>query len=254
MGSNTQQRTALITGAQGGIGQAIVRRLCREGHATILLDVDEQVHEQAETLRKAGHQARSVVCDLRSEAQITNMFASFDAEGTHVDILVNNAGISPKVGGKSLPAEEVSLAEWEMVLAVNLTAPFLLSRTASVRMRRRGWGRIINMVSVAGRTRSMVSGAHYSASKAGLIGFSRMFAAQVAKAGITVNCIAPGTIDAGLGGQLDATMVENYKKNIPVGRIGRAEEVAGMVAYLASEETGFITGAVFDINGGYFMP
>ncbi|PLC51998.1 hypothetical protein CR155_20445 [Pollutimonas nitritireducens] len=97
---------------------------------------------------------------------------------------------------------------------INLTAPFLLSRTASLRMRERGWGRIINMASVAGRTRSMVSGAHYSASKAGLIGFSRMFASQVAKDGITVNCIAPGTIDAGLDGQLDAHMTANHKKNI----------------------------------------
>lgn len=253
MESNIKDRTALVTGACGGLGRAIVRRLCQQGYPTLLLDVSEQVHAQAADLRNEGFEARSLVCDIASEDQIKRLFESLDAEGVHVDILVNNAGLSPKVDGKSLPAEEVSLAEWEAVLAVNLTAPFLLSRTASPRMRKRGWGRIINMASVAGRTRSMVSGAHYSASKAGLIGFSRMFASQVARDGITVNCIAPGTINAGLGGQLDRAMTENYKKNIPVGRIGEAEEVAAMVAYLAGEDTGFVTGAVFDINGGYFM-
>ncbi|PLC52018.1 3-oxoacyl-ACP reductase [Pollutimonas nitritireducens] len=252
--TNTKNRTALITGACGGLGTAIAERLCRDGYRALLLDMSEKVHAQARALNQRGFQARGVVCDITDEDEIKALFDQLDADAESVDILVNNAGISPKINGKSLTAEEVSLSEWQAVLTVNLTAPFLLSRTASPRMRERGWGRIINMASVAGRTRSMVSGAHYSASKAGLIGFSRMFASQVAKDGITVNCIAPGTIDAGLGGQLDAHMTANYKKNIPVGRIGEPEEVAAMVAYLAGEETSFITGAVFDINGGYFMP
>ncbi|MGE4369122.1 MAG: SDR family NAD(P)-dependent oxidoreductase [Burkholderiaceae bacterium] len=254
MNSEKTFRTALVTGACGGLGSAIVERLCKEGHRLVLVDVSEQVHEQADRLQSQGYTARSYACDITNEQGVLSLFESFDKEGISIDVLVNNAGISPKVAGKSLPAEQVPLAEWEAVLAVNLTAPFLLSRTASPRMRKKGWGRIINMASVAGRTRSLVSGAHYSASKAGLIGFSRMFAAQVASDGITVNCIAPGTINAGLGGQLDRQMTDNYKTSIPVGRIGEPEEVAAMVAYLASEETSFVTGAVFDINGGYFMP
>src|SRR3546814_20972624 len=118
-------------------------------------------------------------------------------------------------------------------------------------MRANGWGRILNMASVAGRTRSMVSGAHYSASKAGLIGFSRFFAARVAKDGITVNCIAPGTLNAGLGGQLDAQMTENYKTNIPVGRIGKAHDIAAIVAYPASDDPSSAHGPIFDIKHGH---
>ena len=254
MNSNTKNRTALVTGACGGLGAVIAERLCKEGYRVLLLDVSDAVYAQAQALGERGFQARGLVCDITSEDEIKAVFGRLDTEHEHVDILVNNAAISPKVDGKSLTAEEVPLAEWQAVLMVNLTAPFLLCRTVAPRMRGNGWGRIINMASVAGRTRSMVSGAHYSASKAGLIGFSRMFASQVAKDGITVNCIAPGTINAGLGGQLNAQMTDNYKKNIPVGRIGEPEEVAAMVAYLAGEETSFITGAVFDINGGYFMP
>ena len=254
MGSNTKNRTALVTGACGGLGQAISLRLCQAGYPVLLLDLDERVHEQARRLADQGHRVRSLVCDIADEQAVKALFAQLDAEETRVDILVNNAGISPKRQGKSLPPEEISLAEWQAVLNVNLTAPFILCRNAAPRMRANGWGRIINMASVAGRTRSMVSGAHYSASKAGLIGFSRFFASRVAKDGITVNCIAPGTINAGLGGQLDAQMTENYKTNIPVGRIGEAHEVAAMVVYLASEDTSFVTGAIFDINGGYFMP
>lgn len=254
MGSNTKNRTALVTGACGGLGTAIATRLCQDGYRTVLLDLNEAVVAQAEALVAQGYEASAQVCDITDEDAVKALLTQLDAQGVSVDILVNNAGISPKVNGKSLPPEEVSLDEWQAVLNVNLTAPFILCRNIAPRMRKNGWGRIINMASVAGRTRSMVSGAHYSASKAGLIGFSRFFAARVAQDGITVNCIAPGTVNAGLGGQLNPEMTENYKKNIPVGRIGEAHEVAAMVAYLASEDTGFVTGAVFDINGGYFMP
>src|SRR5690606_25194918 len=113
--------------------------------------------------------AKGVECNITKEEESMKIFSSLDEEEEHVDILVNNAAISPKINGKSLSAEEVTLDEWMAVINVNLTAPFLLSRTVSPRMRKRKWGRIINMASVAGRTRSMVSGAHYSASKAGLI-------------------------------------------------------------------------------------
>lgn len=254
METSTRNRTALVTGACGGLGQAIVSRLCEAGYTVVLLDIDERVHALARGLAGQGHRVDARVCDITDEAAIESLFEQFDADGVCVDILVNNAAISPKKQGKSLPPEEIPMAEWQAVLNVNLTAPFMLCRHAAPRMRKKRWGRIINMASVAGRTRSMVSGAHYSASKAGLIGFSRFFASRVAQDGITVNCIAPGTINAGLGGQLDPQMTENYKKNIPVGRIGEAHEVAGMVAYLAGEDTGFVTGAIFDINGGYFMP
>lgn len=246
-------RIALVTGAAGGLGVAIARRLGVEGHHVVLLDLNPAVEATAAALRAEGLAASHRVCDLTSESAVQALVEGIRAEHGRLDVLVNNAGISPKHDGRSHTAEATPLAEWQAVLAVNLTAPFLLSRTALPLMREHAWGRIINMASVAGRTRSLVSGAHYSATKAGLIGFSRMFAGEVARWGITVNCIAPGTIQAGLGAQLNPALTESYTTRIPVGRLGQPEEVAALVAFLASDQTGFITGATYDINGGFFM-
>ncbi|WP_151446277.1 SDR family oxidoreductase [Lacisediminimonas profundi] len=247
------ERIALITGAAGGIGARIASRLAEDGHYTILLDRSDAVIKTAAGLAARGLAVEHQVCDITNEAAVMALFRDLDKRLGGLDILVNNAGISPKHDGRSLTAENTPLDEWQAVIAVNLTAPFLLCRSAAPIMRRRGWGRIINIASLAGRTRSIVSGAHYSASKAGLIGFSRMFAGEVAGAGITVNCIAPGAIDAGLAQRLNSSLTDNYKSRIPVGRIGRPEEVAALASFIASDETGFITGATFDINGGYFM-
>jgi 3-oxoacyl-[acyl-carrier protein] reductase len=251
--SKTSRRVALITGAAGGIGASISSRLAADGHHVMLLDVQPAVAETAAALRDRGVAAEHRICDITSEAAVQELFADIERTHGRLDILVNNAGISPKHDGRSLTAENTPLDEWLAVINVNLTAPFLLCRAAAPLMRKQQWGRIVNMASLAGRTRSIVSGAHYSASKAGLIGFSRMFAGEVAKTGITVNCVAPGAIQAGLGAQLNPALTETYASRIPVGRIGKPEEVAALVSFIASEETAFITGATFDINGGYLM-
>jgi 3-oxoacyl-[acyl-carrier protein] reductase len=251
--SKTSRRVALITGAAGGIGASISSRLAADGHHVMLLDVQPAVAETAAALRDRGLAAEHKICDITSEAAVQELFADIERTHGRLDILVNNAGISPKHDGRSLTAENTPLDEWLAVINVNLTAPFLLCRAAAPLMRKQQWGRIVNMASLAGRTRSIVSGAHYSASKAGLIGFSRMFAGEVAKTGITVNCVAPGAIQAGLGAQLNPALTETYASRIPVGRIGKPEEVAALVSFIASEETAFITGATFDINGGYLM-
>ena len=251
--NNAARKVALVTGAAGGIGIRIVNRLIGDGHHVVLVDVHPELGTRVE---KLGHPVTAYTlrpCDITNEQDVKSLFRSVDEDGLGVDILVNNAGISPKQDGRSLKAEDTPLAEWAAVINVNLTAPFLLSKAALPHMKAAGWGRIINMASLAGRTRSIVSGAHYSASKAGLIGFSRMFAGEVAPYGITVNCIAPGAIDAGLGAQLNTALTENYSARIPVGRIGKPDEVAAVVAFLASSDTGFITGATFDINGGFYM-
>jgi 3-oxoacyl-[acyl-carrier protein] reductase len=251
--NDASRRIALVTGAAGGIGAKIASRLAGDGHHVLFLDVQPVVAETAAALRAEGLSAEHKVCDITDEAAVGALFADIERTHGRLDILVNNAGISPKHDGRSLTAENTPLDEWLSVINVNLTAPFLLCRAAAPLMRKRGWGRIVNMASLAGRTRSIVSGAHYSASKAGLIGFSRMFAGEVANAGITVNCVAPGAIDAGLAQRLDPGLTDNYASRIPVGRIGKPEEVAALVAFIVSEQTAFITGATFDINGGYLM-
>lgn len=248
-----QPRIALVTGAAGGLGAEIATKLATSGYHTILHDSNRAVADLAEKLAKEGSSVEACSFDITDEAAIKAMFEDIDSRHGRFDILVNNAGISPKHGGKSLTAENTPLDEWQQVINVNLTAPFLLCRESAPLMRKNGWGRIINIASLAGRTRSIVSGAHYSASKAGLIGFSRMFAGEVAKAGITVNCVAPGSIEAGLATQLHDSLTSVYTDRIPVGRFGKAHEVASLVAYIASEDTGFITGATFDINGGFLM-
>jgi 3-oxoacyl-[acyl-carrier protein] reductase len=145
------------------------------------------------------------------------------------------------------------LSEWQTVLRVNLTGPFLMCRECLPLMQRRGWGRIVNMSSIAGRTGSRFPSSVYSASKAGLIGFSRVLAGQVGNAGITVNCVAPGRIvtpHSTLGGpELEA----EYAARVPIGRLGDPDDVAGSVEFLTSDEAAFITGAVVDVNGGVFM-
>lgn len=251
--NEVSRRIAMVTGAAGGIGAKIAARLAADGHHVLLLDVQPAVADTAAALRDVGLGAEHHVCDITDEAAVQALFAGIERTHGRLDILVNNAGISPKHGGRSLTAENTPLDEWLAVINVNLTAPFLLCRAAAPLMRKQGWGRIVNMASLAGRTRSIVSGAHYSASKAGLIGFSRMFAGEVAKAGITVNCVAPGAIDAGLAQRLDPGLTDNYASRIPVGRIGKPEEVAALVSFIVSEQTAFITGATFDINGGYLM-
>jgi len=248
-----RRKVALVTGAAGGIGIRIANRLIADGHHAVLVDIHPELEDRAAALGHPSTAYTSRRCDITDEDEVAALFAGLESDGLGVDILVNNAGISPKQDGRSLKAENTPRAEWDAVINVNLTAPFLLCKAAVPHMRAARWGRIINMASLAGRTRSIVSGAHYSASKAGLIGFSRMFAGEVAPYGITVNCIAPGAIAAGLGAQLNTALTDNYAARIPVGRIGQPDEVAAVVAFIAAPDTGFITGATFDINGGFHM-
>jgi 3-oxoacyl-[acyl-carrier protein] reductase len=178
--------------------------------------------------------------------------ARIDGEAGRLDILINNAGISPAHAGRSLPVEETELAEWDRVIGVNLTGTFLTCRAAIPLMKRGGWGRIVNFSSMGGRMRSLLSGAHYAATKAGVIGFTRVLAGQVGRHGITANCIAPGRIDTPQSrsfGDLDSFLAQ-----LPVGRTGDVADIAAAVDYLVSEAAGYVTGTVLDVNGGHYMP
>lgn len=248
--SGRGERVALVTGAAQGIGRAVAERLAGLGHHVVLLDRDGDRLRAAVADIGAGTSA--FVGDVVSDVCARDAVAFVERGWGRLEMLVNNAGISPSHGGRSLPVEHVPLEEWDRVIAVNLTGTFLMCRAALPLMKRGGWGRIINFSSQGGRTRSLLSGAHYAATKAGLIGFTRVLAGQVGTHGITANYIAPGRIDTEQSRSFGAA--DTYLPQMPVGRFGEAADIAAGVEYLVSQGAGFVTGTVLDINGGFFMP
>lgn len=246
-------RIALITGGAGSIGRAISRRFAEMGATVIIADVSETADGWSETLRQEGFLSESLVFDVSDEAAVEN--AAQEVLGRHgrVDILVNNAGIVLRKAGKKVSALELSSSDWHRVIAVNLTGAFLMSRAFVPTMVKAGWGRVINMSSMGGRVGSRINGMHYSASKAGLIGMSRTLALEVSRTGVTVNVIAPGRIatDMNLSEGTAAEFIDTF---IPMGRLGVPDEVAASAVYLASDDAGYVTGSILDVNGGWYMP
>jgi 3-oxoacyl-[acyl-carrier protein] reductase len=247
-------RVALVTGAARGIGLAIAETLAKEGATTILADRSSAVLDEAENLKKAGLLASGAVVDVGSSAALQDFIGQVFKTHGRVDILVNNAGIAPKKSnGLKNTTEEIEESEWQHVLNVNLTAAFLLCKACVPVMRAHKWGRIINMASVAGRSKSEIASAHYCASKAGLIGFSRVLANEVGRDGIRVNCIAPGRIMTPLAAIAGDEVNQGYIKLIPAARLGTPNDIARVASFLASDDVDFVTGAVIDVNGGSFM-
>lgn len=248
------RRTAVITGASGGFGRAIARRLAAEGHALILLGQRDELDDFAAELQHGG---TCVTVERPDLADPQALLAACDrlTAGSHgaIDILVNNAGLSVRKPHGPARIADVDLADWNHVVAVNLTAAFLLTRALAPAMRRGGWGRIVNISSRAGRTGMEAGDVAYAATKAGLIGLTRKSAFELAPDGITVNAIAAGRFDTGMAQGTDPAVAARTLAAIPVGRAGTAEELAETVAFLVSERAGYITGAVLDLNGGTFM-
>jgi 3-oxoacyl-[acyl-carrier protein] reductase len=249
----TSTRTALVTGAASGIGRESARLLAEAGIRVILLDRSEQVREAAAELAAAGAQAEAVVADLSDLAALDRVGDQVLALCDGVDILVNNAGVHPKVDGRIAQFEAIALADWEFVFRVNTTAPFLLCQKMLPAMKRKGWGRIVNIASRAGRTYSPRAGTHYSASKAAVIGMTRKIAGDYAPFGITANCIAPGQIETPLARTSAPEVLAEAAKKIPAGRLGTVGEIASAVLYLASDGASFVNGTVVDVNGGETM-
>ncbi|WNI21427.1 MULTISPECIES: SDR family NAD(P)-dependent oxidoreductase [unclassified Streptomyces] len=246
------QKVALITGAASGIGLAVATLLAEES-TVVLLDRSEAVWAVAERIEAEGHRVLPLVADLGNHQQIDTAVGRMHELVGPCDILVNNAGIHPKRNGIVPGFEDLSLEEWDRVMRINLSAPFLLCQRAVAPMREKGWGRIINVASRAGRTYSDRAGTHYSASKAGLIGMTRKIAGDYARYGITANCVAPGQIETPLARTSDPQVLQNAAMTTPARRLGTAAEVASAIRYLASDQAGFVNGAVVDVNGGGFI-
>ncbi len=246
-------RVAAVTGAAGGLGLGIAQRLARAGYQVVAIDRAPQVEQAAQQLRDEGLKAQALVLDIADEEAVRRTVADVDARYGRFDILVNNAGIHPKIDGERNSFLKMSTPQWNEVIGINLTAAFVLCREAAPLMRRQTWGRIVNMSSRAGRTLVDTAGVHYAAAKAGMIGMTRIIASEVAADGITANCIAPGRIESPMTNQGSDAQRAMLVGRIPVGRIGTPDEIGHVVEFLVSEDSGYLTGTVIDVNGGTYM-
>jgi 3-oxoacyl-[acyl-carrier protein] reductase len=251
--SSQDNRIAVVTGAGGGIGLEVARTLLERGDRVIAVDTSRTSLESLTTQPFANQRLATIEADVSQESEWERILNCAEDMGGRPDILVNNAGISPKRAGEKIPGDEIPLDEWNRVLAVNLTGPFLGIRALAPGMKQNGFGRIINMSSLAARDGGRLGGIHYAATKTGLLGVTRSFARELAPFGITVNAIAPGRIDAGMVSSVPDEVNNQYLKRIPVGRLGQASDVARAVDFLASNGSGFITGVTVDVNGGSYM-
>ncbi|WP_372424617.1 3-oxoacyl-[acyl-carrier-protein] reductase [Salinarimonas chemoclinalis] len=239
-------RKALVTGATGGLGGAIARALHAQG-ATVTISGTRRAALDA-LAGELGERVHVAEANLAEKESVEALVPGAETAMGGLDILVNNAGITKDNLFLRLKDED-----WDTVLAVNLTAAFRLSRAAVKGMMRRRFGRIVNISSVVGTTGNAGQG-NYAASKAGLVGMSKALAAEVASRGITVNAVAPGFIESPMTDALNEKQRGAILGTIPAGRLGTGAEIAAAVAYLASDEAGYVTGHTLHVNGGMAMP
>jgi 3-oxoacyl-[acyl-carrier protein] reductase len=240
---NALSKTALVTGAARGIGLAIASRLAADGARVALLDLDGAAADAA--AKRIGGGAIALAADVTKASEVESAVSRVVQEWGRLDILVNNAGIT----GRSFPIWELSDEDWRRVIDADLTSVFLCCRAAVKVMLRQGSGRIINIASIAGKEGNPTL-VPYSAAKAGVIGLTKALAKEVCTRGILVHAIAPAVIGTELLQQMEQSTVDLLVSKIPMGRVGRPEEVAALAAWLASDDCSFTTGAVHDLSGG----
>ncbi len=238
-------RVALVTGGTRGIGAAIAKRLKDDGYKVVVVDVvDEQIAKFKEETGIPGYKL-----DVSDTAAVQATFKQIEADVGPIDVLVNNAGITRDARMVKMTRER----NWDPVIGVNLTGVFNTTQAALPGMTDRKWGRVINISSMNGQ-RGQFGQTNYSATKAGMIGFSRSVALECANKNVTVNCIAPGFILTEMTGAMPKEILDGEVAKIPAGRIGQPSDIAAGVAFLASDDASFITGMTLSINGGQFMP
>lgn len=238
-------RTALVTGASGGIGGEIAKALVAAGAKTVITGTREAV--LAEKADELGELAIPLTANLSDNGDVEGLIARAEEAAGPIDILVNNAGITRDQLFMRMKDED-----WDAVIQVNLTAAFKLSRAAIKGMMKRRYGRIVQITSVVGTMGNPGQG-NYVAAKAGLTGMSKALAQEVATRGITVNCVAPGFIETPMTDVLNDAQRTGILAKVPAGRLGSPAEVAGAVVYLSSDEAGYITGQTLHVNGGMAM-
>jgi 3-oxoacyl-[acyl-carrier protein] reductase len=240
-------RVALVTGASRGIGQAIAQRLARQGAKVVAAARGENAKATADAIAAAGGTGESIALDVTEAGAAEQAIAGVMERHGRIDILVNNAGIA-----RDQLMLRMKREDWDAVIATNLTAAFALTQAALKPMIRQRGGRIVCISSVVGQSGN-AGQANYAASKAGLIGFAKAVALEVASRGITVNVVAPGLIDTDMTRAITDTARDEWASKIPLKRLGTSDDVAAAVCFLASDEASYITGQVLAINGGMYL-
>jgi len=249
-----QNKVAIVTGGASGIGAATARGLSREGAKVVVADWNpENLQKMEAEMKKEDRPFLGLKIDVSLEKDVQKLVSQTVSQFGGIDFLVNNAGISPKHKGKKQNLWEMSIEEWDRVMAVNIRGVFLCCYFAVPRMIERGGGAIVSLSSQAAKAGSVITGCHYAISKAGVVGLTKILAREVAQYKIRVNAVAPGRIDTPMIWDVPVEVNEQIKKNIPLGRLGKAEEVADPILFLLSEASSFMTGVVLDINGGSGM-
>jgi len=239
-----QNKVAIVTGAAQGIGLQIAAALHAEGVRLVCADIDAA---KLALLPQTPDFAVFTV-DVSQEADLQALVAFTLERFDKIDILVNNAGICPRTA-----LEEITPAQWDKVMAVNLRSVFLLSQYVLPHFQSQRWGRIINMASAAGKIGGLQVGAHYAASKAAVICLTKTLALYAAAFNATVNAVCPGVIATEMTTNIGPEKIENYTRRIPLQRLGTAQDVAQTVVFLASEAAAYLTGEITDVNGGFVM-
>lgn len=238
-------KTALVTGATGGIGADIAKALHTQGAHVFITGRNEEKLTQLKDM--LGERVTAIAADLSDSDKITDLIKQVDEQSEGLDILVNNAGLTRDNLAMRMKGED-----WDIVLDVNLSAPFKLAQACLRGMMKRRHGRIINITSIVGTTGNPGQ-VNYAASKAGMTGWTKSLAQEVASRGITVNCLAPGFIATAMTEVLDDAQKDKLNANIPAGRMGTTDDIAAGVVYLASDESAYVTGQTLHINGGMAM-
>lgn len=240
---------SIITGSAQGIGRAICLALAKEGAKLVLVDIDgKKLESVGREVKKIGSKLLLVNADASKFEDIERIIKTTIAKFKRIDILINNAGLCFR---RSL--FEISESEWDQLMKVNLKGTFFLSQKVLIFMKRQRSGKIINIASLAGKIGGIAVGADYAASKAGVICLTKSLAKEAGPYKINVNCVCPGVIKTRITSSLPKRVIEQYKKAIPLGRIGSPEDVANAVLFLASKKADYITGEILDVNGGLLM-